>query len=285
MSENYMPDTSEYIRNLEAGNRLTETAIRAAIAALGLFDGAKILDVPCGIGNHAVWMAEHNDRINITGVDFSEDHIEHAAKAAVQRGCPVSINFEKGDINNLCYDDNSFDYIWCCDGLWPGPPETGCLCEQPFDILKEFIRITKPGGKIAVLFWSSQKLLPGYPLVEAALNSTLSANFPVRPGADPDLHMMRAPLWFENTGLKDVKAQTFVADICAPLSGETKSDLAYILNMFWSRAEEEVETEIWNKYKEISSCDSGNFILNQKGYSAFGTYTMFTGTVDGGRMK
>ena len=279
MSKEHDYDTAAYIKNLVAGNRLSESAIRAAIQKLGLFNGASVLDVPCGIGSHAVWMAEHNKNINITGLDFSQDNLDYAGRLSVQGSCPVSINFEQGDINNLLYEDNCFDFIWCCDGLWPGPPEAGCLCEQPYDILKEFSRITKPGGTIAVLFWSSQKLLPGYPLVESALNNTLSANLPVQPDSEPDLHIMRTPLWFEEIGLKDIKSQTFTADICSPLSEERKSNLANLFNMFWNMVKDEVDPEIWNKYCEITSPESSSYILNNKGYSGFLTYTMFTGKV------
>ena len=272
-------DNDTYIRNLEAGNHLSGKAIRAAIDSLGLFEGASILDVPCGIGSHAIWMAEKNNSLNITGVDFSEAHLEYAQRLAVKNGCPVSINFEQGDINDLCYDDNSFDFIWCCDGLWSGKPEMGCLCEQPYDILNEFSRITRPGGMIAILFWSSQKLLPGFPFVEAALNDTLAANIPMSADSDPDLHFMRAPLWLKRAGLTDVQTRSFVSDISAPFDSFERNALNYIIKMFWQRAEPEVDAELWEKFTGLISRDSAGYILDREGYTAFITYTMFTGTV------
>jgi 2-polyprenyl-3-methyl-5-hydroxy-6-metoxy-1,4-benzoquinol methylase len=64
-----IPQTpEEYIGMLEISNRLTETAIRAAIGKLGLDSGSRVLDIPCGIGSHSFWMMEENPRAEITGI-------------------------------------------------------------------------------------------------------------------------------------------------------------------------------------------------------------------------
>jgi len=67
MAENKRPTAEDYIKNLENSNRISEKATRDAIHELGLFTGCKVLDIPCGIGNHAVWMTEGNDRLEVTG--------------------------------------------------------------------------------------------------------------------------------------------------------------------------------------------------------------------------
>ena len=280
MSEYNMPSPEDYIKSLENSNRITEKAIRAAIKELGLFDRASVLDVPCGIGNHVLWMAEENEKLNLTGVDLSMEHIDYARKQAIKKSCPAPVNYERGDINGLCYDDNSFDFIWCCDGLWPGPPETGCLCVQPYDILKEFIRITKSGGSIAILFWSSHKLLPGFPLLEAGLNNTLYANIPVTHDSEPDLHVMRTPMWLHKAGLKGIQTRTFVSDIQGPLTPQEKESLLMLFNMFWGSAEAEVPPKLWEEFKAMTDPKAEEFILNINGYAGFVTYTMFTGEVE-----
>ncbi len=279
MEENNRPTAEDYIKNLENSNRISEKAIRDAIHKLGLFTGCKVLDIPCGIGNHAVWMVEENDRIEVTGADFAEEHLNYAKMLAEKKRLSSQIVFEKSNINNLEYKENSFDFVWCCDGLWPGPVEVGCLAEEPYDILSEMARITKSGGTIAVLFWSGQKLLPGYPLLESRLNSTLAANIPVTPESDPDLHYMRASLWFEKTGLKNIKTRTYAADIRGPFNNEDKEILPGLMNMFWGAAKAEVPTESWAQYRSLTDPRSGNFIFNRIDYAGFLTYTMFTGEV------
>ena len=39
-------------------------------------------------------------------------------------------------------------------------------------LVKELARVVKPGGSVALLAWSSEKLLPGHPLLEGHLNAT-----------------------------------------------------------------------------------------------------------------
>ena len=153
----------EYICMLDISNRLTEKAMRDAIRELGLFDGCRVLDLPCGIGNHSLWMADECPAADITGMDIAEEHLAYAVKLAAEQKIYGRVSFEKGDMKKPAIADDGFDFLWCCDGLWPGSPEQGCINEEPYTVLKEFKRIVKPGGTIALVFWTAQKLLPGYP--------------------------------------------------------------------------------------------------------------------------
>ncbi len=266
-----------YIKSLENANKITENAIRSAIGALGLFNGCNVLDVPCGIGNHALWMAQDTPNSNIIGVDFLEEHIDYARRLKIQMVNPVSVVFEKGDINNLNFKDDLLDFIWCCDGLWPGPVESGCVAETPFDILESLKRIVKPGGTIALLFWSSQKLLPGYPLIEAALNACPSSLLPMTENQPPELHFMRAPSWLAKAGFVNIRSRTFCADICGPLDNEYKEALHKIFDMLWRAAEREAAPRVRAVYKLLIDPQSDEYILANPDYAGFITYTMFTG--------
>ena len=268
-----------YIKTLENTGRLSEPAIRKAIKTLQFSKESKILDVPCGTGNHIKWMLEEYPEVNITGFDIAEEQIEYAKHKIAEADKTNSCKFITGDMNQLNFADNTFDLVWCCDGLWAGPKELGCPAEEPYDILDDMFTITKTGGKIAILFWSSQKLLPGYPFIESALNSTVLANSPFSPKSKPGQHFMRAPAWMRKVGLKNIQVQTFVADIYAPLDENKKEGLLTLFNMFWANAEQEVSKEIWKDYKNITNPESEEYILNNKDYTAMLTYTMFTGEV------
>lgn len=178
--------SEQYIRALEGTALVVEPVIRKAIRSLGI-QQSRGLGLPCGIGMHSVWMAEMLPDLQVMGANLSSTHIEFASALAERAGFPDRLTFSNDDMNKLDYEDDNFDFIWCCDGLWPDPPETGCLVEQPYDALESFKRIVKPGGTIALLFWLSHRLLPGYPLVESTLNATSSANVPMTPDSDPDL--------------------------------------------------------------------------------------------------
>lgn len=272
-------DAEQYIKTLEKTGRLSEPAIRNAIKTLGLPEGSKLLDVPCGAGNHMQWMLEEYPEVHITGADIAENHIEYAKNKLLQAGKIQSCEFLQGDMNKLDFADSTFDLIWCCDGLWPGPEEMGCPAEEPYNILNEMVRIAKNGGIIAILFWSSQKLLPGYPLIEASLNATESAIMPFNSKTKPELHFMCTPVWMQRSGLKNIRVKTFAADIQAPLSEEEKEGVVMLFNMFWAQAEQEVSEPVWMKYRNITSPDSDEYILNNEGYTGLLTYTMFMGEV------
>ena len=270
---------SAYIKTLESTGRLSESAIRNAIKSLKLPAGSKILDVPCGTGTHMQWILETSPKVKITGLDIAEEHVVFAQKKMFEAGYKQSCEFLTGDINRLDFNDNTFDLVWCCDGLWPGPKEMGCPSEEPHNILKDMVRITKPGGKIAILFWTSQKLLPGYPVLEATLNATKSSIMTANPHTSPQLHFMRTPAWLLKAGLENIQTKTFAADINTPLNDLEKIGLHFLFDMFWGRCEPEVSKEIWGKYKDITTPGSEEYIVKQSGYAGLLTYTMFTGIV------
>ena len=279
MAENNQPSAKLYLEALEWTNKLGEHAIRSAIKELGNLNGAKILDVPCGAGNHAVWLLEKNPEAHVTGVDIAEAHIAYSRNKLSEAGKAGSCTFSMRDMNRLEFSDDTFDLVWCCDGLWPGPGEIGCPAEEPYNILKDMVRITKDKGKIVVLFWSSQKILPGYPYLEASLNATKSAIMP-SPEVQPELHFMSAPAWMHASNMKNIKVKTFAADITAPLTGPVREGVAYLFNMFWGRSEQEAAPDILEKYKDITNPQSDNYILKNENYTVFLTYTMFCGEVN-----
>ena len=155
----------------------------------------------------------------------------------------------------------------------------GCPAEDPVPLVKEMARVVKPGGIIAILFWSSQKLLPGYPLLEARLNTTSQANAPFIKGERPELHFLRALGWFRDAGFEDTTAQSFVGDVYAPLSDDIRSALISLFEMRWGEAQSEVSPEDWAEYQRLCQPESPDFILNLPDYYAFFTYSMFRGKV------
>ena len=275
-SEKRPPD--RYVAMLKRSNTFTERLVRKAIRHLGLFDGCRILDVPCGIGSHSVWMAGENPKVTVIGGDIAEEHLGYAKELAARKEVNDRVAFQPEDIRNLSFEDNTFDFLWCCNGIWPGSPELGCIAREPYNILDELKRVLKPGGTLAILFWTSHRLLSGYPLLESALNATFGANH-ILPGCDvrPELHIMRTPGWLERAGLKQVRATTFVMDVQGPFSEEETGSMVQILNSFWAKAEKEISSDLRRQYQTITDPDSDDFIFRQEGYTGFVTYTMFTG--------
>jgi ubiquinone/menaquinone biosynthesis C-methylase UbiE len=257
-------------------HRVTEPAIRGAIRALQLPQGSRGLDVGCGIGTHTMWLAEAiSPGGHVTGIDISRDHLTQGEKIAHERGLEEQVSFRYGNMSALPFDDDTFDWVWNVDILYVAPKETGMPADDPLPILNEMARVTKPGGTIAVLFWSSQKLLPGYPLLEARLNATYAANFIYTDDTKPESHILRCLGWLQAAGFKDTQAQTFVADVQPPLDDATRNGLMAIFQMFWENTESEASQADWAEFQRLCQPDSPDFILNLPDYYAFITYTLF----------
>ncbi|MGD0205756.1 MAG: class I SAM-dependent methyltransferase [Dehalococcoidia bacterium] len=177
-----VPEMDAYARRLVVSEPLIEPVIRSAIQALQLHQGSRGLDAGCGIGLRALLLAEAvGPAGHVTGLDLSPQFLVHAREIAEKAGLSERISFQQGDVNRLPFDDDTFDWAWSanCVGYQPA---------EPLPMLTELTRVVKPGGSVAILVWSSQQLLPGYPLLEARLNATSSGIAPFVKGKRPKLH-------------------------------------------------------------------------------------------------
>ena len=257
---------------------LREPAILAAIRKLDLSAGGCGLDAGCGTGlitellSQAVAPGGH-----VTGLDLSPQYVAVARERIGGAGLARQVTFREGDVNALPFEDDCFDWAWSMDTLWPGPQELGCPSDTPFSMVRELTRVVRPGGTLALLFWSAQKLLPGHPLLEARLGATSGATAPFRPGMRPDQHFLRGFAWLRDAGLQNREAHTFVAGVQAPLSPKIRQALLFCFPMFWAEVEAEVRPEDWAEYQRLCQPDSRDLILNDPDYCAFLTYTMFYG--------
>jgi demethylmenaquinone methyltransferase / 2-methoxy-6-polyprenyl-1,4-benzoquinol methylase len=255
-------------------HRVTEPAIRSAIRALQLPAGSRGLDAGCGIGTHTLWLAEATSPGgHVTGLDISPECLARAKEIASGSGLAARVSFRHGDMEHLPSDDDAFDWAWNADTLWP------VAGKNPLPLVRELVRVVKPGGVVAILFWSSQRLLSGYPLLEARLNATCAANFPYTDDTRPGLHILRALGWLQEAGLEGPQVCTFVADVHTPLDEAARDALTGSFQMLWGKAEPEVTPQDWAQFQRLCWPGSPDFILNLPDYYAFITYSLFWGKV------
>src|SRR3954464_157996 len=114
----------------EGGKRLVER--------LGLEDGARVLDVGCGTGRLAHWIAE---RVGMRGAVIAIDPLEERIGLARSRGGKV--RFEVGQAEDLrAFEDASFDAVCMSSVLhWVGDKARA---------LAEVRRVLRPGGRLGV---------------------------------------------------------------------------------------------------------------------------------------
>lgn len=267
------PDTDTYAHMLYLSDFLREPVMRSAIRELRLPSGSQGLDAGCGIGSHTLLLAEAvGPGGHVTGLDLRREFLARARETAKKSTLSQWVSFREGDVNNLPFNDDTFDWVWSVDCA-------GYALGQSVSLLRELARVVKPGGTVAILGWSSQQLLPGYPLLEARLNSTSAGIAPFAKGKRPESHFLRALGWFREAGLEECKARTFVGDVHAPLSDEVRDVLLSFLEMRWGEPRPELSREDWAEYERLGRPESPDFILNCPDYYAFFTYSMFWGKV------
>lgn len=283
-SDDEDPASREEVSYLSIGavmHKLTEPAVRSAIRALELPSGSRGLDAGCGIGNHTLWLAEEvSPNGHVTGVDISDECLARAEETSNRSELREQVSFRRGDIFNLPFEDDTFDWVWSADVLYLWHMMSKAPSERSLPVMQELKRVVRPGGTIAFAFWASAKLLPGYPLLEARLCATEAANWVGPYGITPELHSTRALGWFQEAGLKEPKVRSFLAEVQAPFTDDMRDALIGTFQMYWEKTKPELSEEDWKEYLRLCSPESSDFILNTPDYYAFVVYSLFQGRVD-----
>ncbi len=136
------------------------------VRRIGIEKGLKVLDLGCGDGTTAVPSAQLG--ANVLGVDISRPLVEAGNKRAAALGL-TNCTFQEGDASNLQpLPDHSFDVVQSIFGAMFAP--------RPFDVAKEMVRVTKPGGRIVMGNW-----IPNDPTLVAQILKIVSAYTPPPP--------------------------------------------------------------------------------------------------------
>lgn len=107
---------------------------------LRLKKGARVLDIPCGMGRLAIPMAKMG--MAVTGLDFASNYVRRARRQAKEAG--VSVHFIRGDMRRIDYDA-SFDGIFNWFGSF------GYFNDREnFAFLESILRALKPGARFLV---------------------------------------------------------------------------------------------------------------------------------------
>jgi demethylmenaquinone methyltransferase/2-methoxy-6-polyprenyl-1,4-benzoquinol methylase len=205
--------------------------------------------------------------------------IDCASEAAQKDNIPETVDFRKADIFDLPFDDGSFDWVFCKDTLWPGSVATGLMGRTPVAAVKELARVVRPGGTIALLFWSSQMFLPGYPGLEARLTAAFSERVSYLADIEPDRHFLCAMGWLRAAWLEDIGVRCFSDCVHAPLNQETREAVLSCIKMFFEDVDIRtiVSNEDWTAYRRLVDPKSKEYILDRPDYHCFLTYSMFSG--------
>ena len=138
----------------------------ALVSKLGITKGLKVLEVGGGDGTTALPAARLG--ADVTVVDIASNLVKAGNARAKKEGLS-NVVFQEGDATDLKdIKDESVDLVVSIFGAMFAP--------KPFDVAKEMVRVTKPGGRIVMGNW-----IPGDPTLVAQILKISSAYTPAPP--------------------------------------------------------------------------------------------------------
>jgi len=123
---------------------------RLLAAEVGGLAPGRALDLACGEGRNAVWLAERGWRV--TGVDFSKVALEKAARLAERRG--VEVEWITADVLDHEPGEHAFDLVLVCYLQLPGHELTRAV--------RSAATAVAAGGTLVVLGHDSANLTDGH---------------------------------------------------------------------------------------------------------------------------
>lgn len=138
----------------------------ALVRQLGIAQGLKVLDLGCGDGTTALPAARLG--ADVLGVDIARNLVEAGNRRAQEHGL-TNVRFQQGDATDLtALQNQAFDLVISIFGAMFAP--------KPFDVAKEMVRVTRPGGRIVMGNW-----IPNDPTLVAQILKISSAYSPPPP--------------------------------------------------------------------------------------------------------
>jgi ubiquinone/menaquinone biosynthesis C-methylase UbiE len=135
----------------------------ALVEKFGITKGLKVLDLGCGDGTTAIPEAKRG--AEVLGVDIASNLVAAGNKRAKELGL-ANCRFQEGDASDMQgVQDRSFDLLVSIFGAMFAP--------KPFDVAKEMVRVTRPGGRIIMGNW-----IPNDPTLVAQILKISSAFTP-----------------------------------------------------------------------------------------------------------
>jgi ubiquinone/menaquinone biosynthesis C-methylase UbiE len=114
--------------------------VAADVAAAGLHDGARVLDVGTGPGRVPLAIADSAPGLRVEGLDLSSEMVAQARRNAADAGVAEAVRFTVGDVAELPYPDASFDLVvsTMSQHHWADAAAG----------LRELRRVLRPGGQV-----------------------------------------------------------------------------------------------------------------------------------------
>ena len=120
----------------------TENLTVALATAADPQPGARIVDLGCGTGAQACWLAQRYHAASVVGVTTSMVGVDIARERSETAGVSDVVSFKCADALDSGLADGTFDLTWLIESSqYLGPP---------LGVIRECARLLAPGGRLAL---------------------------------------------------------------------------------------------------------------------------------------
>jgi SAM-dependent methyltransferase len=263
--------------SLERMNRFQEPEARRIIADLGLPSGSRGLDVGCGVGLYALWLAEAvGSAGHVIGMEPQAERVD-AARSLVS-GQPVGgrLEFRVGDGTAIPLPDQSVDWVWCGDVLHH--------IVETERALREFLRVVRRGGRIIVK--ESQVLsalfLPGHPELERRIQlAEIRRTLDEGGGRSFQERRQTTLASLRTVGLAEPELRNYLLERRAPLRAADHGFIQHtVFTRNWGeRIRDLLTADEWTKRSALCEADSQDNVLLSLDYFCLYPITLFVARV------
>ena len=209
-------------------------------------EGQSVLDVAGGPGEPSLTIAETvGPNGLVTCTDAVAEMVETARAEAESRGIR-NVRFQQCSAGDLPFPDNSFDAVVCRLGVM--------LFPDPLAAMREMLRVTKPGKRLAFVVWHKSELNPFCYVVTNVMERHVKSQAadPDAPGAFHFAEPGKLANVMTEAGAVDVKEEILKFEIVAPLSphefwsmrSQTSDTLRVKLNQLSGAEQSQVADEV-----------------------------------------
>jgi arsenite methyltransferase len=118
---------------------------------IGLNPSSRVLDVACGKGTTAVFLAKEF-RCEVVGIDYGDQNVATARTLAQSEQVDVRVRFDRSDAETLPFSDQCFDAVVCECAF--------CTFPDKAKAVREFFRVLQPGGRVGLSDLTRAEVLP-----------------------------------------------------------------------------------------------------------------------------
>ncbi len=235
-----------------------EPELRGVVTALRTQPGDLILDVACGDGSYARWLAECvGPAGRVLALDVSPAFLDLARREIGPASVADRIRFVRMDLDHPALAEAAADLAWCAQSLYSLP--------DPVQAVRRMARLVRDGGRIAV--FESDELhhvsLPWPVDVELALRRAELEAFEARSDRPAKFYIARdLPRIFREAGLPGCDVQSFAFCRRAPFDAPTRGFLSAYLADLRERAAPHLSVDMRSRVDELAAPDSPRSLLD-----------------------